>query len=316
MTLSILVRKLEICQNKKEFEIKGINTLVDATEDEISFFDNEKYLSSLKNTKAGAVFIKEEFVSYLPKDSSAIICENPYLSMANASKYFAKDLIRITEKRNIAKSAIIQDGVSIGNGVKIGEDVIILAGSFIGEDATIGKGSIIHPNVTIYNDTIIGENCIIHAGAVIGSDGFGYAHTNEGVCVKIHHNGKVILEDSVEIGANSTVDRAVFGKTLIKEGTKIDNLVQIGHNVEIGEHCIIVSQAGISGSTKLGRNVMMGGQSAAIGHIEIGDKAIIAARGGVTKSVKGGEIYSGYPLLKHKDWLRLQAKILKFFKNN
>ncbi len=315
MTLSVLVRKLEICQNKKEFEIKGINTLADATEDEISFFDNEKYLSSLKNTKAGAVFIREKFASHLPAGSSAIISDNPYLSMANASKYFAKGLIRITDKRNIAKSATIQEGVSIGNGVKIGEDVTILAGTFIGEDVTIGEGSVIHPNVTIYNDTIIGKHCIIHAGAVIGSDGFGYAHTNEGTCVKIHHNGKVVLEDNVEIGANSTVDRAVFGKTLIKEGTKIDNLVQVGHNVEIGEHCIIVSQAGISGSTTLGKNVMMGGQSAVAGHIKVGDRAVIAARGGVTKSIKGGETYSGYPLLKHKDWLKLQAKILNFFKN-
>jgi UDP-3-O-[3-hydroxymyristoyl] glucosamine N-acyltransferase len=148
---------------------------------------------------------------------------------------------------------------------------------------------------------------------VIGSDGFGYAHTTDGAHIKIYHNGKVVLEDNVEIGANSCVDRAVFGQTLIKEGTKIDNLVQIGHNVEVGARCILVSQSGISGSTKLGRNVVMGGQSATAGHLVIGDFATIAARGGVTKSIKGGEVYSGFPLIKHKDWLKLQAKISKFF---
>ncbi|HIP03196.1 MAG TPA: UDP-3-O-(3-hydroxymyristoyl)glucosamine N-acyltransferase, partial [Campylobacterales bacterium] len=148
---------------------------------------------------------------------------------------------------------------------------------------------------------------------VIGSDGFGYAHTAEGAHVKIYHNGKVVFEDNVEIGANSCVDRAVFSQTIIKEGTKIDNLVQIGHNVEVGARCILVSQSGLSGSTKLGQNVVMGGQSATAGHLEIGDFATIAARGGVTKSIKGGEVYSGFPLLKHKDWLKLQAKISKFF---
>ena len=132
--------------------------------------------------------------------------------------------------------------------------------------------------------------------------------------MKIYHNGNVILEDSVEIGANSTIDRAVFGSTIIKKGTKIDNLVQIGHNCQVGEHCILVSQSGISGSTNLGRNVIMGGQSAVAGHIEIGDFAVIAARGGVTKTLEGGKTYGGFPLMLQKEWLKKQAKIKKLLK--
>lgn len=313
MKLSVLTQKLEIAYEGKDFEVSSINTLVDAKKNEISFLDNKKYIDALKETKASAVFIKAEFAPLLPGHVEAIISENPYLNMAYASKYFARELIRPVKSSTIAKSAVIQEGVHIGNGVTIKDNVKIFANAFIGEDVTIEEGSIIYPNVTLYNDTQIGKNCTIHANSVIGSDGFGYAHTADGAHVKIYHNGKVVIEENVEIGANSAVDRAAFGQTLIKEGTKIDNLVQIGHNVEIGSRSIIVSQVGISGSTKLGCNVVMGGQSAAAGHLEIGDFATIAARGGVTKSIKGGETYSGFPLIKHKDWLKLQAKISKFF---
>ena len=313
MRISVLTKGLEIAYSGKDFEVSAINTLIDAKPNEISFLDNKKYIDILKETQAGAVFIKAEFVSLLPDGVEAMVSENPYLSMAYASKYFAKDLIREVSGSTISKSAIIQENVHIGNGVKIEDNVTIFANAFIGEDVSIGEGSIIYPNVSIYNDVEIGKNCTIHANSVIGSDGFGYAHTSEGAHIKIYHNGKAVLEDNVEIGANSCVDRAVFGQTLIKEGTKIDNLVQIGHNVEIGARCILVSQSGVSGSTKLGRNVVMGGQSATAGHLEIGDFATIAARGGVTKSIKGGEVYSGFPLIKHKDWLKLQAKISKFF---
>jgi UDP-3-O-[3-hydroxymyristoyl] glucosamine N-acyltransferase len=316
MKLSELTKKLEISYSGKDFEVKAINTLKDASNDEISFLDNKKYIDSLKETKAGAVFIKEEFVKLLPAEVEPIICEVPYLSMAYATKFFAKKLIREGLKSTISKSAIIKEHTHVGNGVIIEDNVTILSNAVIGENVKIGEGSIIYPNVTIYNDTVIGKNCIIHANTVIGTDGFGYAHTKEGEHIKIYHNGKVVIEDDVEIGANSCIDRAVFAQTIIKEGTKIDNLVQIGHNVEVGERCIMVSQSGLSGSTKLGKNVVMGGQAATAGHLEIGDFATIAARGGVTKSIKGGEVYSGFPLLKHKDWLRLQAKISKFFKIN
>ncbi len=314
MKISHLVGKLEVLYHDKDFLVTAINTLVDAKENEISFFDNKRYIEDLKKTSAKAVFIAEEFVEHLPANTAAIICKNPYLSMARATAYFAKPLIREGEKPQLDESIMIGINVHIGNGVKIGKNVTILDGSYIGEDVSIGEGSLIHPNVTLYNDTVIGKECIIHSGAVIGSDGFGYAHTSTGEHIKIHHSGHVKLEDKVEIGANSAIDRAVFSVTLIKSGTKIDNLVQIGHNCEIGAQTIIVSQAGVSGSTTLGQNVVMGGQSATAGHLKIGDFATIAARGGVTKSIEGGKVYSGFPLMIHSQWLKQQAKIAKFFK--
>jgi len=309
-----LASKLEIEYHGDDFEIEGIDTLMSAKQNQLSFFENKKYIDELKSTKAGAVFISESDLEHLPKNSNALISKNPYLSMAKATKFFAKDLIRSDKQAQISKSATIGKRVHIGNGATIEDDVIILDGAFIGEDVKVGRGTIIHPNVVIYNDTIIGDDCIIHANSVIGSDGFGYAHTNEGEHIKIYHNGVVVIEDDVEIGSNTSIDRAVFGETIIKSGSKIDNLVQIGHNCDIGMRSIIVSQTGISGSSTLGRNVVMGGQSATAGHLKIGDFATIAARGGVTKSIDGGKVYSGFPLMLHSDWLKLQAKIAKFFK--
>jgi UDP-3-O-[3-hydroxymyristoyl] glucosamine N-acyltransferase len=314
MRIKDLTKRLDIRYEGEDFEIASINTLIDAKRDEISFFDNKKYLEALKASNAGAIFIKEEFLEYLPKDSFALICDDPYLSMARASRFFAKELYRENLSSDISDAALIAKSAHIGNGVKIEKDVVIMDGVVIGDEVKIGEGSVIYPNVTVYNDTVIGRGVIIHAGSVIGSDGFGYAHTKDGKHIKIYHNGRVKIEDFVEIGANTTIDRAVFGKTLIKEGTKIDNLVQIGHNCEIGVSSIIVSQVGLSGSTKLGKNVIMGGQSATSGHLSIGDFATIAARGGVTKSIEGGKTYSGFPLMLHSDWLKLQAKLQKFFK--
>ncbi len=314
MRVGKLADELGIAYEGDDFEISSINTLSAAKRDEISFFDNKKYKDELKETNAGAVFIAKAFIGLLPKGVGALISEEPYLSMARATKYFAKDIVREGAKPTIDESAYIADGVHIGKNSKISKNVTILSNAVIGDDVLIGEGSTIYPNVTIYNDTIIGKNVTIHAGAVIGSDGFGYAHAQEGEHIKIYHNGRVVIEDDVEIGANTTVDRAVFGETRIREGSKIDNLVQIGHNCDIGARSIIVSQVGISGSSTLGRNVVMGGQSATAGHLTIGDGATIAARGGVTKSIEGGKVYSGFPLMLHSDWLKLQAKLSKFLK--
>jgi UDP-3-O-[3-hydroxymyristoyl] glucosamine N-acyltransferase len=314
MQLSQLAERLGIEYDGEDFYVEGLNTLDAASSKEISFFDNQKYLPSLQKTGAGAVFIDPKYAEHLPEGTIALVTDEPYLKMALASAFFQKALKRDAAKPQIASSARIDKNVHIGSGSIIGEDVTILAGAFIGEEVEIGEGSIIHPNVTLYNDTKVGKKCIVHAGAVIGCDGFGYAHTKRGEHVKIYHNGNVVIEDDVEIGANTTIDRAVFGSTRIKKGAKIDNLIQIGHNCEVGEHSILVSQVGLSGSTKLGRNVVMGGQSATSGHLEIGDFVTIAARGGVTKSVTKKDIYSGFPLMRHKDWLRLQAKIAKLLK--
>jgi len=308
MKISEIAKILELEFSGEDIEISGMNTLMSAKNDEISFFHNKKYLKELPHTKAGAVILDKEFAKYLPEGVVALLTNEPYLKMAILSEKFAKPLFREGEKI-ISETAQIEDNVNIGGGSKIGENSIIMSGVTIGGDVKIGDNVIIYPNVTIYNDTKIGDNVIIHSGSVIGTDGFGYAHTKRGEHIKIHHLGYVEIENSVEIGANTTIDRGVFGKTLIKEGAKIDNLVQIGHNCEIGEYSILVSQVGLSGSSKLGRNVVMGGQSATAGHLSIAPFTQIAARGGVTKTIKESGVYGGFPLMPQKMWLKLQAKI-------
>ena len=308
MKLSEIAKILEIDSNGNDLEINGMNTLMDAKEDEISFFDNKKYLKELPNTKAGVVILKKEFKEYLPKNTIGLFTDEPYLKMAILTKYFAKPLIQ-DEPSNISFYAKLAENVVVGGNSEIGDGTLIMAGAVIGANVKIGKNCVIYPNVVIYNDTIIGDNVRIHAGSVIGSDGFGYAHTKMGEHIKIYHLGYVEIEDDVEIGANTTIDRGAFGKTIIKKGAKIDNLVQIGHNCEIGEYSILVSQAGLAGSSKLGRNVVMGGQAATAGHLEIAPFTQIAARGGITKTIKESGIYGGFPLMPQKTWLKLQAKI-------
>jgi UDP-3-O-[3-hydroxymyristoyl] glucosamine N-acyltransferase len=309
MKLLMLCKHISLKYNGEDREFVGINTLKDAKSDELSFLENPKYLKDVENTKAGAVFIKKEFAHLLPSGTIALVDDEPYLKMALATKFFAKPLVK-----DAPKGAFVMDNVHIGSDVLLGENVQILSGAFIGDNVSIGDDTIIYPNVVIYNDSKIGARCKIHANSVIGSDGFGYAHTKMGEHIKIYHNGKVVIEDDVEIGSNSSIDRAVFGETRIGKNSIIDNLVQIGHNCEVGPHCVIVSQTGIAGSSKLGRNVVMGGQSATAGHLSIGDFTTIAARGGVSKSIAGGKTYSGFPLMEHKLWLKLQAKIQKLLK--
>jgi len=190
-----------------------------------------------------------------------------------------------------------------------------MAGVYIGSNVVVGDNTILYPNVTVYRDCQIGKNCIIHAGSVIGADGFGYSHTREGEHIKICQNGKVIIEDDVEIGSNTSIDRAVFNATLIKKGTKIDNLVHIAHNCEIGEFSIVAGQTGFAGSVKCARNTVFGSQSGIAGHLEIAPFNTFAARSGVTKSIKAsGGTYSGFPILEHKEWRKLQVKIRQLLK--
>lgn len=203
----------------------------------------------------------------------------------------------------------IGDFTKIDDGVKIGKNSFIDGGVKIGKNVRIGKNCRIYSNVVIYSDVQIGDNVIIHAGSVIGSDGFGYVNTSTGH-LKIKQVGSVLIEDDVEIGANCTIDRGTLGNTIIGEGTKIDNLVQIGHNVKIGKYCIIVSQAGIAGSSEIGDFVIIGGQSGVADHVKIPSGTIIASRAGVPGNVKKPGVYSGSPIMEHKKWLKMNV-ILK-----
>jgi len=315
MKLSFLAKELNLKLVGEDKEIEKIQSLDIADFKDLSFLENSKYLKDLKTTKAAAVILQEKFIKELPNGVSALISDEPYLSLAYATKYFTKPPIEDEgDEPIIEEGAKIYPNVYVGKNSKISKNVILMPGVFVGDNVEIGKNTIIYPNVTVYRDCKIGQNCIIHAGTVIGSDGYGFAHTKDGKHIKIYQNGNVIIEDDVEIGANCTIDRAVFDSTIIKKGTKLDNLIQIGHNCEIGENVLMASQVGISGSSILGRNVVMGGQSATAGHLKIGDFAVIAARGGVTKSIEGGKTYAGFPLMLHKEWLKLQAKLSQFLK--
>jgi UDP-3-O-[3-hydroxymyristoyl] glucosamine N-acyltransferase len=302
--------------NGEDIEIVSMNTLKDAKSDELCFVSNVKFIKYISTSNAGAIIVDSKTKEFVPDGCIALVVENPYWEMAILSKSFAPPI----EDDSLAKAVIgkgskISPKAEIANGAKVGENCTILAGVYIGAEATIGNNTVLHPNVTIYRDCKVGDDCVIHAGTVIGSDGFGFATNKLGEHKKIYQNGNVIIEDDVEIGSNTAIDRAVFGQTFIKKGVRIDNLVQIGHNCELGEYCVMVSQSGLAGSTKLGRNVVMGGQSAASGHLEIAAFNTFAARSGVTKSIKeSGLTFAGFPLMEHRKWLKLQSKIAKLLR--
>ena len=301
-----------------DIEITSMNTLKDAKASELSFVANSKYVKDVSLSNAGAIIVDEKTMEYVPEACVALVVDNPYWEMAEISKYFAPPIEDNTlPLAIIGASTTISPKAEICNGAVIGENCMIMAHVYIGANSIIGDNTIIYPNVTVYRDCIVGNNCVIHAGAVVGSDGFGFATNKLGIHKKIYQNGNVVLEDDVDIGANTTLDRAVFGSTLIKKGVRIDNLVQVAHNCEIGEYYVLVSQSGFAGSTKMGRNTVFGAQSGASGHIEIAAFNTFAARTGVTKSVKEtGLTFAGFPFMDHKSWLKLQAKLARLLKQN
>lgn len=312
MILIEIAKALEIdCESN--IEIKGLNTLLDSTNFELTFLENKKYLKDLENTKAAAVLVKKEFVDKVPANTIALVCDEPYLKLAETSKFFAPNVVEIDGKEClVGENTVIQSNVYLGKDSSIGANCTIMAGAFIGDNVKIGNNTIIYPNVSIYRDCEIGSECIIHAGTVIGSDGFGFANTKLGKYIKIYQNGNVLIGDDVEIGANSAIDRAVFKSTIISNGVRIDNLVHIAHNCRLGSGCILTGQVGLSGSTILNEYVIMGGQSATAGHLEIAPFTTIAARGGVTKTIdEPKKQWAGFPLFEHRQWLRLQGRIAK-----
>jgi UDP-3-O-[3-hydroxymyristoyl] glucosamine N-acyltransferase len=302
--------------DSSDLEIIGINTLKKASSSEVSFVSNSKYVKDIGDSKAAAIIISAALVQHLPKDCVPLVVENSYLSMAVLSKYFAPPV-----EDDSLPEAVIGEGskvspkAELANGSRVGANCVIMAHSYVGAESVIGDNTIVYPNVTVYRDCVIGKDCIIHSNTAIGSDGFGFATNARGEHTKIYQNGNVVIEDDVEIGSNVSVDRAVFGSTFIKKGVRIDNLVQIGHNCEIGEYSVLVAQSGVAGSTTLGRNVVMGGQSATAGHLTIAPFSTFAARSGVTNNIKeSGKTFAGFPLMDHKQWLKLQVKIARLLK--
>ena len=282
-------------------KVTGAASLGEATQGEISFFANPKYVGLLRMTRASALFVPPDFAEPIP--AAQIRVSNPTKAFEQVVLKFAPKPIAFAP--GIHPSAVVDSSAQLGQrvsiqplaiiepGAKIGDDTIIGAGSYVGHETTIGSKCHIYPHVTIRERSRIGSRVIIHGGAVIGADGFGFEMV-DGRQQKIQQLGFVQIDDDVEIGANTTVDRARFGRTWIQQGVKIDNLVQIAHNVVIGKNSVIVAQTGISGSTRVGERVMMGGQVGIIGHIEIGNGAAIGAQSGISKSIPGG-VWFGSP---------------------
>jgi len=314
--IAIHVTVNKAIDSELETDIHSINTLNKATNEELSFLDNKKYIKDLLTTNAKAVFIHPDFASSVPKQTIVLACEEPYVALAQASKYFAPNLIETTgEKAQLGKDTHVQNSAFIGKNTSIGDNCTIMNGAIIGDNVKIGNNTIIYPNVVVYRDCVIGDDCIIHAGTVIGSDGFGFAISKNGQYTKIYQNGNVIIANNVEIGSNCTIDRAAFASTILEDDVRIDNLVHIAHNCILGKGSILAGQVGLSGSSILGEHVVMAGKSATTGHLEIAPFTTLAGRAVATKTVKKSGHYAGYPLMEHRQWLKLKSKLQIFLKN-
>lgn len=296
--------------------IRSVNGIKDAGPGDITFLANSKYAPLLASTKASAVILSDGTPAPIP----VLVAANPDLAFAKVAEHFIGGAFRpapgVHPTAVVAKSAALGRNVSVGagtvieDGASIGDNTVLCPQVYVGRDAAIGPDALIYPQVVVRERCRIGARVILHSGTVIGSDGFGYA-TDKGVHHKIPQVGIVVIEDDVELGANVTVDRARFGKTVIGRGTKIDNLVQIGHNVVLGQGCLLVSQSGIAGSTKLGNYVVLAGQAGLIGHLEIGDGAIITAQSGLTKDVPPKAVLSGSPASDRRTHLKELAALSK-----
>jgi UDP-3-O-[3-hydroxymyristoyl] glucosamine N-acyltransferase len=313
--LSEIAKYVDGVLKGEDFSVLGLNALFLAGERELTFIDSKKRLPEAKTSRAKALLAPIGFSEFFP-DKSVIEVKDVRVALARVTSLFWEKSLVFSEKSpfsyidpsaEIHPSASIYPFVYIGKGVKIGKEVIIFPFCFIGDFCEIGEGSILYPHVVLYPGTLLGRGCILHAGVVVGADGFGYAQEpkNEGFKnLKIYHFGRVKIEDEVEIGANSTLDRATFGETIIGSGTKIDNLVQIGHNVRIGRECILVSHTAIGGSAVIEDYVMLAGQVGVAPGSVIRKGARVAAKSGVHGEVPQGEEVAGIPAIKASLWRR------------
>ena len=305
-----------------EVLVNNFGKIEEAQSGQLAFLANPKYEEYLYSTGASIIIVNDNQVLKEKINATLILVPDAYLAFASLlSKYQEmmnqqltgiQEPVYISKTASLGENAFIGAFAYIGNNVKLGKNVKIYPQSYIGDDVSIGDHSVIYPGVKIYHRCVIGEYVTIHAGSVIGADGFGFAPQADGSFKKIPQMGNVVIEDYVEVGSNATIDRATIGSTLIKKGVKLDNLIQIAHNVEIGSNTVIAAQSGVSGSTKLGKNVMVGGQVGIVGHIQIADGSKINAQSGVTKSMKTpNSAVTGSPAFDYTSALRAQAAARK-----
>lgn len=298
--------------------VGSFGKIEEAKSGQLAFLANPKYEDYLYTTGASVIIVNELQELKQPVQATLLRVADPYSAFAvllsTYQSMIAQQMTGIQEPSYIAKTAKLGSNIFvgafayIGENVRIGDNVKIYPNAYIGNNVQIGDHSIIHPGVRIYHDCVVGKQVSIHAGTVIGSDGFGFAPQADGSFKKVPQIGNVVIEDNVEIGANSTIDRATMGSTLIKSGAKLDNLIQVAHNVEVGHNTVMAAQAGVSGSTKIGNNVMIGGQAGIVGHIQIADNSKINAQSGVSKSIKTpNTAVTGSPAFDYTSALRSQA---------
>ncbi|MBL0269546.1 MAG: UDP-3-O-(3-hydroxymyristoyl)glucosamine N-acyltransferase [Chitinophagaceae bacterium] len=308
-------------EGDSQVTVSSFGKIEEAGRGQLSFLANPKYEEYLYTTAASIIIVNDSFELKQAVSATLIRVPDAYTAFATLlGKYqeiMQQQLTGIQQPAYISGTATYGDNVFIGafaylgENVKIGKNCKIYPHVFIGNNTSIGDNCIIHPGVKIYHETQIGNQVIIHAGTVIGSDGFGFAPQADGSFKKVPQIGNVVIEDQVEIGANATIDRATIGSTLIKSGAKLDNLIQVAHNVEVGHSTVIAAQAGISGSTKIGNGVMIGGQAGIVGHIQLGDGAKVNAQSGVSKSIEAGKAVTGSPAYDYTAALRSQAAARK-----
>jgi len=294
-----------------EVEVSQLAKIEEGTEGSLTFLSNPKYESFIYSTNASICIVNKDFVLEKPVDTTLIKVEDSYKSFTTLLEYYNQVKLNksgieqpsfIGESSNYGDNIYLGAFAYIGNNVKLGNNVKVYPNAYIGDNVTIGDNVIVFAGAKIYSESIIGNYCVIHSGVIVGADGFGFMPNESGEYQKVPQIGNVIVEDYVDIGAGTTIDRATLGSTVIRKGVKLDNQIQIAHNVEIGEHTAIAAQTGIAGSTKIGKNCIIGGQVGIVGHIRIGDRVKIQAQSGIGRNVKDDEVLQGSPALNYGDF--------------
>ncbi|MUU77177.1 UDP-3-O-(3-hydroxymyristoyl)glucosamine N-acyltransferase [Winogradskyella endarachnes] len=301
-------------------EVSKLSKIEEGTKGSLTFLSNAKYTPYIYSTQASITIVNNNFEPEKPISTTLIKVEDAYEGFSKLLEYY--DRIK-TNKSGIEQPCFIHESVNvpdniyigafayIGNNVKLGDNVKIYPNVYVGDNVVLGDNTILFPGAKVYSDCIIGKNCVINSGSVIGADGFGYAPTKDGGYNKVPQTGNVILEDFVDIGAATTIDRATIGSTIIRSGVKLDNQIQIAHNVEIGKNTVIAAQTGVAGSTKIGEQCVIGGQVGIVGHLVIGNNVKVQAQSGIGRNVKDNEILQGSPSFGYSDW----NKSYVYFKN-
>ncbi|MEL7476845.1 MAG: UDP-3-O-(3-hydroxymyristoyl)glucosamine N-acyltransferase [Cyanobacteria bacterium P01_A01_bin.3] len=314
MLISEIARRLDCAWNGEDAEISGVAGLAEAAQGQLTFVSDPKYLPLLDGTQASAVILDRK--TPVPNGVTCLQADNPRLAFAKALEWFYAPY---QEATGVHPTAVVAEGVQLGAGVAIGPNAVVMSGVKLGDRTQVHANVTVYPNVNVGSDCVllancvlhertqVGDRCIIHSGTSVGDDGFGYVPQADGQWYRMLQSGHVVLEDGVELGANVAIDRPAVGVTRIGAGTKIDNLVQLGHGVDIGANTLLCSQVGIAGGTKLGRNVLLAGQVGVVDHIELGNRVMAAAQTGISADVPDNTVVGGYPHQTARDWKRTVA---------